>query len=652
MYELYIVLKQDVMKTVMKYYLLLAALLSIVMISDSCKKQVEPDVVREIVITDHENGSLTLEQGQSYNIQYHLLPESTMYSAIVDWESSNPAVATVNSGGQIWAYAPGYTTITASCGDVKSFVEVSVTMIPIESFSIPSKMTVLVGNPSKVELEILPERANAASLDWTVDSPDGLQLSLESGNAMLTSKVLGEFKVTAKDKEGKLPAQIMVVTSKEPSEILRLSYKAQRADNLSIGEGETIKSSNFYLPNYPYDFVKVQLTSGGDIDFDKLSVESENPLICNPEIKSISPKLAHIVLRHKMEFGETPIRVKYEDPTFGTIVRTFTYKKVPEKNSNGIVKLKIQYISPVKPDLVLNTPPSEAVKLGLGEKIGIKSNNSLRAIHCEFSNPDLFNITYYGYGDQYWTNVIELEAKNEKGKSTVTVTDQAGNSFVFEIQVSKQQFPADLKLKNSGGKEVVDGKSYLSHIALSETFSFSDAAYTGDWSQTNSNEFRLEPIDGGKSAKITYIGSTADKYDSIGKSTEITVYDEDHVNSIKFTLAVGLDLSELKLYTEDCTYRDGVCIYVSPSSQPRVIYSFVEKLSERGVPRFDESIRIVCYYIPLSQGDMTLTVVSRDERNVFFTLQGSPDLNPSMKHGVDFECYDYFGNKRSGQVIW
>lgn len=444
----------------------------------------------------------------------------------------------------------------------------------------------------------------------------------------------------------------MVVTSKEPSEILRLSYKAQRADNLSIGEGETIKSSNFYLPYYPYDFVKVQLTSGGDIDFDKLSVESENPLICNPEIKSISPKLAHIVLRHKMEFGETPIRVKYEDPTFGTIVRTFTYKKVPEKNSNGIVKLRIQYIAPVKPDLVLNIPPIEAVKLGLGEKIGIKSNNSLRAIHCEFSNPDLFNITYYGYGDQYWTNIIELEAKNEKGKSTVTVTDQAGNSFVFEIQVSKQQFPSDLKLKNSGGKEVVDGKSYLSHIALSETFSFSDAAYTGDWSQTNSTEFSLEPIDGGKSAKITYIGSTADKYDRIGKSTEVTVYDADHVNSIKFTLAVGLDLSELKLYTEDCTYRDGVCIYVSPSSQPRVIYSFVEKLSERGVPRFDESIRIVCYYIPLSQGDMTLTVVSRDERNGFFTLQGSPDLNPSMKHGVDFECYDYFGNKRSGQVIW
>ena len=124
------------------------------------------------------------------------------------------------------------------------------------------------------------------------------------------------------------------------------------------------------------------------------------------------------------------------------------------------------------------------------------------------------------------------------------------------------------------------------------------------------------------------------------------------MNSIKFTLAVGLDLSELKLYTEDCTYDNGVCIYVSPSSQPRVIYSFVEKLSERGVPRFDESIRIVCYYIPLSQGDMTLTVVSRDERNGVFTLQGSPDLNPSMKHGVDFECYDYFGNKSSGQVRW
>lgn len=634
----------------MKYCLLLAALFSIVMVSDSCKKRVESDVVREIVITDPANGSLALEQGQSYSIQYYLLPESTMNSAIVDWESSNPAIATVNSGGQIWAYAPGYTTITASCGDVKSFVEVSVTMIPIESFSIPPQMTVVVGNPSKVELEILPERANAASLDWTVDSPDGLKLSLESGNAILTAQVPGTFKVTAKDKEGKLPAQTMVVTSKEPSEILRLSYKAQRADNLSIGEGATIVSSDFYLPYYPYDFVNVQLTSEEDIDFDKLSVESENPNICNPEIKSVSTKLAHVVLRHKMAFGETPIRVKYEHPTFGTIVREFTYKKVPENNPTGIVKLKIRYISPVKPDLVLNIPPIEAIKLNMGEKIGIMSNNG--SIHCEFSNPDLFNITYSGYGDQYWTEQVELEAKNEIGKSTVTVTDQASNSFVFEIQVSKQQFPPDLKLKNSKGKEVADGKSYLSHIALSETFSFSDAAYTGDWSQTNSTEFRLEPIDGGKSAKITYIGSTADKYDSIGKSTEITVYDEDHSNFIKFTLAVGLDLSELKLYTEGCTYRNGVCLYVSPSSQPRVFYSFVEKLSEKKVPRFDESIRIICYYIPLSNGDMTLTVESREERLGFFILQGSPDLDPSMKHGVSFECYDYFGNRCSGEVRW
>ena len=319
------------MKTVMKYYLLLAALLSIVMVSDSCKKQVEPDVLREIVITEPANGSLTLEEGQSYYVQYYLLPESTMYTAVVDWESSNPAVATVDKGGRISAYAPGYTTITASSGDVKASFELTVNTIPIESFTVPASMTVVVGAPIPVSLEIKPERASAVSLDWTVDKPDELHIDFVEGRAVLTAEQVGTYKLSVKDKEGKLPAQTMVVTSKEPSEILRLSYKAQRADNLSIGEGETIKSSNFYLPYYPYDFVKAQLNSGKDIDFDKLSVESDNPHICNPEIKSISPKQAHIVLRHKMEFGETPIRVKYEDPTFGTIVRTFTYKKVPEK---------------------------------------------------------------------------------------------------------------------------------------------------------------------------------------------------------------------------------------------------------------------------------------------------------------------------------
>lgn len=650
MYELYIVLKQDVMKTVMKYYLLLAALLSIVMVSDSCKKQVEPDVLREIVITEPANGSLTLEEGQSYYVQYYLLPESAMYTAVVDWESSNPAVATVDNGGRISAYVPGYATITASSGDVKASFELTVNTIPIESFTVPASMTVVVGAPIPVSLEIKPERASAVSLDWTVDKPDELHIDFVEGRAVLTAEKVGTYKLSVKDKEGKLPSQTIAVTSKEPSEILRLAYRTPRAENLSIGEGTTIVSSNFYLPYYPYDFFNAQLTSGEDIDFDKLTVESENSLICNPEIRSISTKLAYIVLRHKMEFGETPIRVKYGHPTFGTIVREFTYKKVPENNPTNIVELKIQYISPVKPDLVLNTPPSEAVQLITGEKIKIMSNNSLRSIHCEFSNPDLFNITYRGYGDQYWTGAVELETKKEIGKSTVTVTDQAGNSFVFEIQVSKQQFPQ--KLKNSKGKEVADGKSYLSHIALSETFSFSDAVYIGDWSQTNSTEFSLEPVDGGRSAKITYIGSSADKYDSIGKSTEVTVYDEDHINSITFTLAVGLDLDGLEVYSPGFFDYDGDWSYISSDSRPSVKCYFREKQSEKRVPRFDESIVIETGSTHVFSDWMRLYLYERNESEGTFVLKGTADLSDGFKTGVGFNCVDYFGHNCGGVIWW
>lgn len=650
MYELYIVLKQDVMKTVNIYCLLSAALFSLVMVFDSCKKQVEPDVLREIVITEPANGSLTLEEGQSYYVQYYLLPESTMYTAVVDWESSNPAVATVDNGGRISAYAPGYTTITASSGDVKASFELTVNTIPIESFTVPASMTVVVGAPIPVSLEIKPERASAVSLDWTVDKPDELHIDFVEGRAVLTAEKVGTYKLSVRDKEGKLPSQTIVVTSKEPSEILRLSYKAQRADNLSIGEGETIKSSNFYLPYYPYDFVNAQLTSGEDIDFDKLTVESENYLICNPEIRSISTKLAYIVLRHKMTFGETPIRVKYGHPTFGTIVREFTYKKVPENNPTNRVELKIRYISPAKPDLVLNTPPSEAVQLITGEKIKIMSNNSLRSIHCEFSNPDLFNITYGGYGDQYWTGAVELETKKEIGKSTVTVTDQAGNSFAFEIQVSKQQFPQ--KLKNSKGKEVADGKSYLSHIDLSETFSFSDAVYIGDWSQTNSTEFSLEPVDGGRSAKITYIGSSADKYDSIGKSTEVTVYDEDHINSITFTLAVGLDLDGLEVYSPGFFDYDGDWSYISSDSRPSVKCYFREKQSEKRVPRFDESIVIETGSTHVFSDWMRLYLYERNESEGTFVLKGTADLSDGFKTGVGFNCVDYFGHNCGGVIWW
>lgn len=278
------------------------------------------------------------------------------------------------------------------------------------------------------------------------------------------------------------------------------------------------------------------------------------------------------------------------------------------------------------------------------------SNNSLRSIHCEFSNPDLFNITYGGYGDQYWTGAVELETKKEIGKSTVTVTDQAGNSFAFEIQVSKQQFPQ--KLKNSKGKEVADGKSYLSHIDLSETFSFSDAVYMGDWSQTNSTEFSLEPVDGGRSAKITYIGSSADKYDSIGKSTEVTVYDEDHINSITFTLAVGLDLDGLEVYSPGFFDYDGDWSYISSDSRPSVKCYFREKQSEKRVPRFDESIVIETGSTQVFSGLMRLELFDRNESEGTFVLKGTADLSDGFKTGVGFNCADYFGHNCGGVIWW
>lgn len=125
----------------------LVAICFIVPILVSCSKQEERlDVVKQLIITKPESGTLSLEQGDSYKISYRTVPEEAINTVPVVWSSSNEEVATVRNG-RVNAYAQGKAQIKAQCGDAEAVVNLKVTAVSIESFIVPSSMNVLVGIP-------------------------------------------------------------------------------------------------------------------------------------------------------------------------------------------------------------------------------------------------------------------------------------------------------------------------------------------------------------------------------------------------------------------------------------------------------------------------------------------------------------------------
>lgn len=71
-------------------------------------------VVRSLAVTSISlnKAALSLKLGRTFTLKAKLLPKNTPYKTVA-WISSNPAVATVTSGGKVMAVGSGTATITA-----------------------------------------------------------------------------------------------------------------------------------------------------------------------------------------------------------------------------------------------------------------------------------------------------------------------------------------------------------------------------------------------------------------------------------------------------------------------------------------------------------------------------------------------------------
>lgn len=178
------------------------------------KEVTKPEViipVQSIVLTENVYESCI---GGTASLEYAILPENATFKDVI-WKSSNEAVVKVNQNGMMSFVGEGEASVYAE-HEAKNEKDVSVKskncVVTVKDCSIPESFDATLDNKSICEGDkatiqisnILPDEANAKSLEWTVSNPSVLKLTIDASGKKASVEGLkeGNASVTIKSKSG------------------------------------------------------------------------------------------------------------------------------------------------------------------------------------------------------------------------------------------------------------------------------------------------------------------------------------------------------------------------------------------------------------------------------------------------------------------
>ena len=485
----------------------------------SCNKQAgaEPSEgeVQEIVITSPKDGKLELTQGETAKIKYTVLPESAASTAVIEWTSSDSTVVTVKNG-KVSSWSEGEATVTATCGKASAEVEVTVNPVSVVSFSLPESVAVYIGYPCEVEdvsVELDPDidvddlEATAAALNWDVTEGDesGLNIEINEGKAIFTGLIEGEYAVT--------------VSAKHPKE----GSKAETSQTITVYVSDITYRAQFYTRGLkgdewiPADNTRTEIIWNNlaikkifmncwipDFQTEDLSISSSNESVGTLVIQKQERPNIELGLDFKGTFGSTDISIIVKDREYNfEHKRNFTLKIDPK----GIAG-----------DMVVTAPDGTTIKDGGSYRLapdstGVFSINSGYEAKWQITSGAAYATLVHSEGSEYWAPKAKITATSLKGSATVKVTDQAGKSMTFTLNVAKQTFPSDIYIIDDETGEKVElyqeGTSilYAKIEKGKHTYRLSDPNSKGYWTldhPSSYHEFLSIPKDHyGNSVTVT-----------------------------------------------------------------------------------------------------------------------------------------------------
>lgn len=242
-----------------------------------CKEKEEVRIEAQAVKLD--KSTLTLTVGEMMQLKAEVTPKEAADKTVV-WESSAPAVATVENG-KVTAKGEGTAEVTAKCGKAKATCSITVKakVIPVESVTLDKTEAELsIGETLKLMASVMPKEA-PQTIVWTSSNPEvasvneGEITAIAKGNTTITAQA-GEkvakcaitvkpdlkFKMTISDL-GVLDG-IYKIESPDPD--MTYMYTVVRkaiCDDIEARHGDLIKANLAYWENFPQAF-KVDLMKG------------------------------------------------------------------------------------------------------------------------------------------------------------------------------------------------------------------------------------------------------------------------------------------------------------------------------------------------------------------------------------------------------
>lgn len=413
-------------------YLMALAMVLISLSPISCKKEKGgSSELREIVITHPENGTMTIIQGESELIKYSTVPAEAEYEVALEWTSEDENVATVKNG-RVKAHAPGTTTVHAKYESVSASVKVTVTAVPVTSFTVPSSMSAYLDMPTPVRLTVQPENANAASLQWDTDNPDIAYVEVNQGVAYIKAAKEGSCTISAYAENISTTRKIKVTVY--PT-LFSLKRRSESDGYVTIENGGSFDLLDMMPAPDGYRTVEMIREDGGTLTESAVTVTSDETSVISVSKRLRSESKINIEVVEGSTSGSAKISVALNEDGI-KYEKTFTINKGVHPFTS---ETKICWIY-----------TDEAVKdveeMSRNANAEVQINPAVNASWTS-SNEAVAKVTPRTVDGKGVSPMAEIQTFGEYGSAEITATDESGkNTRKFTVKVSKASFPAGTKI--------------------------------------------------------------------------------------------------------------------------------------------------------------------------------------------------------------
>lgn len=416
-------------------YLMALAMVLISLSPISCKKEKGgSSELREIVITNPENGTMTITQGETQLIRYSTVPAEAEYEVALEWTSDDENVATVKNG-RVKGIAPGTTTIHVKYESVSASVKVTVTPVPVTGFTVPAAMNAYLDMPTPVKLTVQPENANAASLEWSSDNPDIADVEINQGVAYIKAAKEGSCTISAYAESISTTRKIKVTVYPAIFKLMRRSI-SDESGYVEILNDDSFDITDVGMPTYEgMRYIEMIRLDGGELLDSSVEVNNENPGIVSITKHKRSESKIILNAEEKSEVGAAKISVSLkEDDNVYTKTFTITRQKHDFTSDTKICRIYTE------------TPVNDVEEMAREAILAVQMFPAVNAVWTS-SNESVAKVVPLTIDGKGFSPMAEIRTFGEYGSAEITATDESGkNTRKFTVRVSKASFPAGTKI--------------------------------------------------------------------------------------------------------------------------------------------------------------------------------------------------------------